>query len=204
LRTRGRQARPCTRNNEATQGPNRREEEVTADLWDPPHPSPVTRRILMSGADGEEPEAAGNAELDRSAATAAALQQATRELMETSAELLEEVTSMVRPPPVVGKVLEAVCTLKGEQSDWDSARRMMGDTEAGFSAQTAGDFLRSMETFDVAAVSSNVFDHVRQIAGQQGFSAEAAARAGIVSGRLCAWVVAVLDYHSANHAAGGG
>ena len=146
----------------------------------------------------------GNNEPNAAQATAAALQRATQELGETAVDQLEETAAMMNPPPLVGKVLEAVCMLKGQQADWATARRMMGETENdGFSEQTAVDFLRSVENFDVSAVENDVIQLVRELIEQPGFSVEAAGACGIVAGRLCAWVVAVVRYHAANCAGGG-
>ena len=141
--------------------------------------------------------------MDQAQATAAELQRAAQGVVELTAEVVEEVAGILRPPPLLGQVLEAVCLLKGEQYEWDSARRMLGELDTGFSAQVATDFLRSVENFDVAAVDANVIQQVREITAQQNFSPEAAGRVSLLGGKLCAWVVAVVAYHEANCAVGG-
>ena len=147
----------------------------------------------------------GNNEPNAAQATAAALQRAAQALSETAVELLQETSEVMVPPPLVGRVLEAVCMLRGQQADWATARRLMGETEnEGFSEQVAVDFLASVENFDVAAVENDLIQQVRELTEQQGFSVEAAGACGIVAGRLCAWVVAVVRYHEANCAGVGG
>ena len=40
-----------------------------------------------------------------------------------------EVKSFAKPPPMVAYVLEAVCILLNKDTDWDSAKALMGDSK---------------------------------------------------------------------------
>lgn len=49
-----------------------------------------------------------------------------------------EIKSFPKPPPLVQMTMEAVCILKGEKPDWDTAKRVLGDNN----------FMRSLEEYD--------------------------------------------------------
>lgn len=55
-----------------------------------------------------------------------------------------EIKSFAKPPSLVQLTMEAVCVLKGEKPDWDTAKRLLGD----------GGFLKSLEEFDKVRRSS--------------------------------------------------
>ncbi len=49
-----------------------------------------------------------------------------------------EIKSFSKPPPLVQMTMEAVCILKGEKPDWDTAKKVLSDTN----------FMKSLEEFD--------------------------------------------------------
>lgn len=62
---------------------------------------------------------------------------------------ITEIKSFAKPPPLVQMTMEAVCILKGEKPDWDSAKKVLNDSG----------FMKSLEEFD----KDNIPDAVRGV-----------------------------------------
>jgi dynein heavy chain len=54
-----------------------------------------------------------------------ALKEAEEALLKLNKNDITEIKGFASPPPAVVMVLEAVCILLGEKSDWDSAKKVM-------------------------------------------------------------------------------
>ena len=57
-----------------------------------------------------------------------------------------EIKSFPKPPPLVQMTMEAVCILKGEKPDWDTAKKMLGESS----------FMTSLQEFDKVSTWSRV------------------------------------------------
>ena len=63
------------------------------------------------------------------AAAMPALQGAIQALNSLSKNDIVEIKNFKTPPPLVQKVMEGVCILLGAKPDWDSAKKVLGDTQ---------------------------------------------------------------------------
>lgn len=66
------------------------------------------------------------------------LESAVKSLNALNKSDIVEMKSFSKPPPLVMLTMEAVCTLRQEKPDWDTAKRMLGDTN----------FMEALKTFD--------------------------------------------------------
>ena len=60
--------------------------------------------------------------------------------------------SFSKPPPLVMLTMEAVCTLRQEKPDWDTAKKMLGDSN----------FMEALKTFDKEAIPDGVIKKLKK------------------------------------------
>ena len=82
--------------------------------------------------------------------------------------------------------LEAVCILKGEKPDWDTAKKMMSDT----------DFLPSLFNFDKDNIAESKIKKLQKYASNEEFTPDSVGRVSKAAKSLCMWVLAMDTYHS--------
>jgi dynein heavy chain len=105
---------------------------------------------------------------------------------------------MVRPPPGVRLVMEAVCIIKGikpkeikepgkkmVEDYWDAARVMMGETG----------FLRSLIEFDRDNIPEPTIVKLQPYIRSEDFSPAAVSKVSRACTSLCMWVRALESYH---------
>lgn len=87
------------------------------------------------------------------------LKEAEEALGKINKNEIAEIKGFSNPPPVVVLVLEAVCVLLGEKTDWNSAKAVM----------VGLDFMDRLLKFDKNAVSDNTLRRLRQITNKPEF-----------------------------------
>lgn len=80
-----------------------------------------------------------------------ALKEAEEALNKLNKNDITEIKGFASPPPAVVMVLEAVCILLGEKSDWDSAKKVM--MEMGF--------LDRLRTYDRNTIPDSILKKLR-------------------------------------------
>ncbi|KAL0028415.1 hypothetical protein WJX77_005025 [Trebouxia sp. C0004] len=95
-----------------------------------------------------------------------------------------EIKSMLKPPPLVQMTMEAVCTLKEEKADWDTAKRVLGDSG----------FMRSLLEFDKDHIPDGVVKKLRKYTDSPEFTPEAVAKQSKAAQSLCMWCRAMEVY----------
>ena len=80
--------------------------------------------------------------------------------------------------------MQAVCTLKQEKPDWDTAKRVLG--ESGF--------MRSLLEFDKDHIPDAVIRRLRKYTDSPDFTPEAVAKQSKAAQSLCMWARAMEVY----------
>ena len=115
-----------------------------------------------------------------------ALDAAVSALSSLNKNDITEIKSFAKPPPLVQTTLEAVCILKGEKTDWDSAKKMMGDTK----------FLPSLFDFDKDNIAEAKIKKLQKYISNEDFNPDSVGRVSKAAKSLCMWVGAMDTYHS--------
>ena len=80
--------------------------------------------------------------------------------------------------------MQAVCTLKQEKPDWDTAKRVLGDSG----------FMRSLLEFDKDHIPDAVMRRLRKYTDSPDFTPEAVAKQSKAAQSLCMWCRAMEVY----------
>ncbi|KAK9840800.1 hypothetical protein WJX81_005500 [Elliptochloris bilobata] len=96
-----------------------------------------------------------------------------------------EIKSMIKPPPLVLMVMEAVCVLRGEKPDWDTAKKVLGEPA----------FMRSLLEFDKDNIPESIIRKLRRYVDDPAFTPEAVAKQSRAAQSLCLWARAMDTYH---------
>jgi dynein heavy chain, axonemal len=80
------------------------------------------------------------------------LESAVKSLNALNKNDIVEMKSFSKPPPLVMLTMEAVCTLRQEKPDWDSAKRMLGDSS----------FMEALKTFDKEHIPDGVIKKLKK------------------------------------------
>ncbi|KIZ07655.1 Dynein heavy chain 6, axonemal [Monoraphidium neglectum] len=96
-----------------------------------------------------------------------------------------EIKSFPKPPPLVQMTLEAVCILKQEKPDWDTAKRILGE----------GNFMRSLEEFDKDSIPDGVIKKLRRYIDDPTYTPESVAKQSKAAMSLCMWTRAMDVYN---------
>lgn len=72
---------------------------------------------------------------------------------------IAEIKGFINPPPVVVLVLEAVCVLLGEKTDWNSAKSVM----------MGNDFMERLVKYDRNNVADNILRRLRNLTNKPEF-----------------------------------
>ena len=80
------------------------------------------------------------------------LESAVKSLNALNKSDIVEMKSFSKPPPLVMLTMEAVCTLRQEKPDWDTAKRMLGDTN----------FMEALKTFDKENIPDPVIKKLKK------------------------------------------
>ena len=80
------------------------------------------------------------------------LESAVKSLNALNKGDIVEMKSFSKPPPLVMLTMEAVCTLRQEKPDWDTAKKMLGDSN----------FMEALKTFDKEAIPDGVIKKLKK------------------------------------------
>ncbi|KAI8465887.1 MAG: dynein heavy chain 7 [Monoraphidium minutum] len=111
-----------------------------------------------------------------------ALEAALDSLKALNKNDIVEIKSFPKPPPLVQMTLEAVCILKQEKPDWDTAKRVLG--EANF-----------MEEFDKDAIPDAVIRKLKRYIDDPTYTPESVAKQSKAAMSLCMWTRAMDVYN---------
>ncbi|GFR44385.1 hypothetical protein Agub_g5605 [Astrephomene gubernaculifera] len=96
-----------------------------------------------------------------------------------------EIKSFPKPPQAVQMTMEAVCILKGERPDWDTAKRLLGDAQ----------FMRSLEEFDKDNIPDNTIKKLQKYLENPDYTPDLVAKVSKAARSLCMWTHAMNTYH---------
>ncbi|MEW5314022.1 MAG: hypothetical protein WDW38_005550 [Sanguina aurantia] len=114
-----------------------------------------------------------------------ALNQAVDSLKALNKNDVVEMKSFAKPPALVQMTMEAVCILKNEKPDWDTSKRLLGDTN----------FLKSLEEFDKDNISDAVIKRLRKYTEDPNYQPESVAKQSKAAMSLCMWTRAMETYN---------
>jgi dynein heavy chain, axonemal len=80
------------------------------------------------------------------------LESAVKSLNALNKNDIVEMKSFTKPPPLVMLTMEAVCTLRQEKPDWDTAKRLMSDTN----------FMDSLRNFDKENIPDSIIKKLKR------------------------------------------
>ncbi|KAG2448089.1 hypothetical protein HYH02_007114 [Chlamydomonas schloesseri] len=96
-----------------------------------------------------------------------------------------EIKSFSKPPAAVQTTMEAVCVLKGEKADWDTAKRLLGDSN----------FMRSLEEFDKDNIPDANIKKLQKYVEDPTYTPDLVAKVSKAARSLCMWTHAMNTYH---------
>eukprot|EP00873_Tetraselmis_striata_P045243 jgi/Tetstr1/465507/TSEL_010176.t1 len=96
-----------------------------------------------------------------------------------------EIKSFAKPPPLVQMTMEAVCILRQEKPDWDTAKKLLGDSN----------FMRSLMEFDKDNIPDAVIRKLKKYSDDPQFTPEVVAKQSNAAKSLCMWARAMDVYH---------
>ena len=85
------------------------------------------------------------------------LEGAVKSLSALNKNDIVEIKSFQKPPTLVQMTMEAVCTLKQEKADWDTAKKILSDSN----------FMESLKTFDKENVPDAVIKKLKKYASSR-------------------------------------
>jgi dynein heavy chain len=99
---------------------------------------------------------------------------------------IQEIKTFAKPPPLVEVVLGAVCLLLGSAESWDSAKKVMNDSQ----------FLDKLKTYDKDALASDkqLTKKMQKYIKRDDFTFEKVYGVSKAAGSLCKWVKAMDIY----------
>merc|ERR1719424_2412453 len=113
-----------------------------------------------------------------------ALNNAMNALNSLSKNDIVEIKNFKTPPSLVQMVMEGVCILLGAKPDWDSAKKVLGDTQ----------FLNRLINYDKDNIPPKVIKQIIKYYDDPQFTPEAVERQSVAAKSLCQWVRAMKTY----------
>eukprot|EP00951_Prasinocladus_malaysianus_P010352 scaffold75916_cov45-Prasinocladus_malaysianus.AAC.1 len=98
---------------------------------------------------------------------------------------ITEIKSFSKPPPLVQMTMEAVCILNGQKADWDSAKKMLGDSN----------FMKNLVEFDKDNIPDSVIKKLKKYTENPDFVPETVGKQSNAAKSLCMWCRAMDVYH---------
>jgi len=89
-----------------------------------------------------------------------------------------------KPPELVVTVLEAVCILLGEKTDWNSAKKVMGDMK----------FIDRLKGFDKDSIDPKIIKKLGKYIKMDKFMPSEVKSVSLAATSLCMWVRAIFKY----------
>lgn len=101
-----------------------------------------------------------------------------------SVQDITEIKSFLQPPPAVRVVLEAVCLLLNEATDWENAKRVLG----------LPTFINSLVRFDKDNIPEKTLKKLARYITDPTMQVDAMRKVSVASTSLCMWVHAIDSY----------
>ncbi|RYE98214.1 MAG: hypothetical protein EOO41_02640, partial [Methanobacteriota archaeon] len=101
--------------------------------------------------------------------------------------MINEMKSYSVPPPAVRTVMEAVCVLLSKDTDWDSARRLLGSEKPNFQ--------QMLETYDRDNIPAPTLKRLARYTSSPTMSVDAIRKVSVAAASVCMWVHAVEQYN---------
>jgi dynein heavy chain, axonemal len=98
-----------------------------------------------------------------------------------------EFKKYLKPPEAVKTVMEAVCILLNERSDWTNAVSVLGQM----------DFLQRLINYNRESVTNSIFKKLRGIVSRPEFQPEIVAQSSEAARSLCIWSIAMYKFTEA-------
>ena len=106
-----------------------------------------------------------------------ALEAAQKALNALNKNDIVEIKGFVKPPSLVQLTMEAVCTLLGEKTDWDSAKKVLTD----------GNFLKRLFDYDKDAIEPKVLKQLKKYVDDPVYTPDQVAKQSVAAKSLCMW-----------------
>lgn len=112
------------------------------------------------------------------------LQQAEESIKKLNKSDIYEIRTFVNPPPIVQSVLEAVCILLEEKTDWQSAKSIMMDIE----------FLNRLVNYDKNNIKDSIIKKLRPLIRKPEFEPDFVGQKSLACKSLSFWCRAIENY----------
>ncbi|CAG9464970.1 unnamed protein product [Pedinophyceae sp. YPF-701] len=112
------------------------------------------------------------------------LEAATKALNSLNKSDITEIKSFAKPPPLVQLTMEGVCILLSEKTDWDSAKKVLGD----------GNFMARLVNFDKENIAEPLLKKLKRITTEGAFTPESVGAVSKAAKSLCMWVKSMEKY----------
>ncbi len=113
-----------------------------------------------------------------------ALEAAVKALDSLDKKDITEIKAFVKPPPAVQMVMEGVCILLGEKPDWDTAKKVLGNTN----------LLNELKQFDKDNIPAATQKKIKKYTEDPAMAPEAVQRVSKAATSICLWVHAMDVY----------
>ena len=113
-----------------------------------------------------------------------AFENALKALNALSKNDINEIKSFAKPPPLVQKVMECVCLLLGQQTNWDSAKKVLGDSQ----------FMNKLVNYDKDNIPPKIIKGVVKYYDDPEFEPEIVMKVSLAAKSLCMWCRAMKVY----------
>lgn len=98
-----------------------------------------------------------------------------------------EFKKYLNPPEAVKMVMEAVCILLNERTDWSNAISVLGQM----------DFLQKLLMYNRESISTSIFKKLKNIVSKPEFTPDAVAQSSEAARSLCLWCIAMYKFTEA-------
>ena len=113
-----------------------------------------------------------------------ALQNAVKALDSLTKGDITEVKAFANPPPAVKTVMEGVCIMFEEKTDWDAAKKILGK----------GSFIDDMKTYDKDNIAQSILKKLRKVLVLEDMQVERVSKVSKAATGLCMWCHAMSVY----------
>lgn len=114
-----------------------------------------------------------------------ALESAVNSLKALNKNDIVEIKSFPKPPNLVQMTMEAVCILRQEKPDWETAKKILSDTN----------FMKSLVEFDKDNIPDNVIKKLKKYIDDPNYVPETVAKQSKAAMSLCMWTHAMEIYN---------
>jgi dynein heavy chain len=97
---------------------------------------------------------------------------------------ITEVKSFAKPPPLVQTTMEAVCVLLGRKADWDTSKKLLGES----------DFMDQLLNFDKDNIDPKRLKNLQKYIAMEDFNPDSVGKVSRAAKGLCMWCKAMDVY----------